>query len=134
MAMTTSTRGTKAEINVTPMIDILLVLLIIFMIVAPVTPRGLNALVPQPPSPIDKPVTRVLDIVVSVGRDGAVELNQEPVSLAELPGRFARVFQVRGDTVIFLRAERDLNFGAVAKVMDLAHQAGLDRVALMTTP
>ena len=133
MAMTSpSARGARAEINVTPMIDILLVLLIIFMIVAPVEPRGLRALVPQPPQPGPDTTPRPLDIVITVRHNGAVELNQELVTLSDLPGRLARIFQLRGDAVIFLRGEQDLTFGTVAHVIDVARAAGLTRIGLMT--
>jgi biopolymer transport protein TolR len=134
MAMTMcGTSRQKAEINVTPMIDVLLVLLIIFMLVAPISPKGLNALVPQPAPPDANPLPRPADVVITVARDGAIEINREAVEMSNLPARLARIFEVRGDIVIFLRGERELEFGSIARVMDIARGVGLDRVALMTS-
>jgi biopolymer transport protein ExbD len=126
MAMST---GSRAQINMTPLIDVLLVLLIIFMVVAPLKPIGLNVLVPQPAA-IDQKV-RMQDIVVSIRADGTVLLNQEPVAAAELPGRLSRIFRFRGDDVVFVRGASGLEFRQVAGVIDTARGAGLTRVALM---
>lgn len=134
MSMSMSgTGGQRAEINVTPMIDVLLVLLIIFMLVAPIEPVGLKALVPQPPPPDVSPLPRPTDIVITVARNGAVEINQETVEMGNLPARLARIFEVRGNSVIFLRGDGALDYGTIARVIDIARGAGLDRVGLMTT-
>jgi biopolymer transport protein TolR len=128
--MTMALARGKAEINMTPMIDVLLVLIIIFMVITPLTPTGLRALVPQPPSPgrDDRPQRR--DIVVTVGRD-QVRINGERVEYALLPGRLERIFQTRGDDVIFIAADKDMEFRSIAEVIDLANGAGLRRVALI---
>jgi biopolymer transport protein TolR len=128
MAMTT---GQKAQINITPMIDVLLVLIIIFMVITPLTPRGLRTLVPQPSPTVPAAAPRTSDIVITVGTDG-VRLNQEPVDFADLKERLSRLFQVAPDHVIFVRAEKSLEFRAVAEVIDIANGVGLNRVALMT--
>jgi biopolymer transport protein ExbD len=135
-AMAMSIGGTnrmKAEMNVTPMIDVLLVLLVIFMIVSPLKPRGLPTLVPQAGS-VDPPPRQSTELVLTVRSDGTLDLNQEAVEPANLPARLAQIFKYRGDRVIFVRGEGDLEFGPVAHVMDVARGAGMDRVALMTTP
>src|SRR5690242_1186542 len=107
--------GPKADINMTPMIDVLLVLIIIFMVITPLTPTGLRALVPQPPSPgrDDRPQRR--DIVLTVGRNHQVLINGERVEHALLPGRLERIFQTRGDDVIFIGADKDMEFRSIAE-------------------
>jgi len=122
----------KAQINMTPMIDILLVLIIIFMVITPLTPRGLEALLPQPAIPGREPPASAQDIVLTVRDDGTVYLNQEPVKLANLGERLSHLFQAAPDHAIFVRGGSDLEFRAVAEVIDIAHGAGLSRVALMT--
>jgi biopolymer transport protein ExbD len=133
MAMSLGSHGRhRADINMTPMIDVLLVLIIIFMVMTPTTPRGLNALLPQPPqaSPPYTPPSH--DIVVTVNGDGTVSLNQEPVLLAELSGRLVTLFRNHPNHVIFVRGQKGLEFQPVAEVIDIARGVGLDRVALMT--
>jgi biopolymer transport protein TolR len=121
----------KAQINMTPMIDILLVLIIIFMVITPLTPTGLRTLVPEPAptSRIDPPAQ---DIVITIRPDGTVRLNQEPVNVADLRQRLMRLVRTATDHVIFVRGEKGLEFRAVAEVIDIANGAGFDRVALMT--
>jgi biopolymer transport protein ExbD len=112
------------------MIDVLLVLIIIFMVLTPLSSTGLRTLVPQPPPPdqADRPQRR--DIVVTVGKDRLVMINGEPVDLSNLPERLARVFRVRGDDVIFVRGDKALEFRRIAEVIDIAQGSGFQRVAL----
>jgi biopolymer transport protein ExbD len=124
--------GQKAQINVTPMIDVLLVLIIIFMVITPLAPTGLKTLVPQPaqaeatqPAPSD-------DVVVSVGADRSIRLNQQPVELANLQSRLADLFKRAPSHVLFVRGDRSLEFRDIAAVIDVARGAGLERIALMT--
>ncbi len=133
MAMTMSgTYGMRAEMNVTPMIDVLLVLIVIFMLVCPLAPSGLPALVPQP-AQTETP-ERPGDLVLTVHADGTVQLNQEAFDLAGLQSRLAELFKLRGDSVIFVRGEGNLEFRQIAQVIDAARGAGMMRVALMTGP
>jgi biopolymer transport protein TolR len=131
MAVTGSPRD-KAEINMTPMIDVLLVLIIIFMVITPLTPSGLRTLLPQPAQPGREHRVRLTDIVVTVGKEGLVLVNGERVSLSGLPDRLKWIFQGRGDEVIFVRGDKELEFRQIAEVIDIAKGAGLQRVALMT--
>src|SRR5271157_1463721 len=131
MSMTVSNgKSARAEINMTPMIDVLLVLIIIFMLIAPVTPLGLRAQVPQPPAP--GPSEPAHEIVVTVRNDGTVLLNQEALDLARLEERLVRLYRKGPNAVLFIRGERQLQFGSIAGVIDLARGAGVDRIALMT--
>jgi len=129
MGMTTGGRS-QAEINMTPMIDVLLVLIIIFMVITPLTPAGLRTLVPQPPDAGEHGSST--DIVVTVERDGSIRLNAERIELLALHERLSRIYQARGDAVLFVRGDERLEFRQVAAVIDIAKGAGLQRVALMT--
>jgi len=102
------------------------------MLVSPLAPKGLPALVPQVGG--DPPPAPSTDLVLTVRSDGTLDLNQEAVERANLPARLAQIFKFRGDRVIFVRGEGNLEFGPVAQVMDIARGAGMTRVALMTTP
>jgi biopolymer transport protein ExbD len=126
-----STGGLRANINMTPMIDVLLVLIIIFMVITPTTSRGLNALVPQPESGAAA-ATPSGDIVVTVNGDSTVNINRETVQLADLPDRLQRLFANHPGHPLFVRGGKRLEFQQVAEVIDIARGVGLDRIALMT--
>ncbi len=128
--MAMSLGGRKAEMNVTPLIDVLLVLIIIFLLVTPTLSTGLKARVPQ--NPDEKSAPPIDDIVLSVLADGTVRLNEETVAVADLEERLKVVFKNAANHVIFVRGDKDLTFNYVAEVIDIAKGAGLDRVALMT--
>ena len=126
--------GPKADINMTPMIDVLLVLIIIFMVITPLTPKGLEALVPQPPPPNQKPNQSDQRTVVIVDRRQAQRARSTASRPTEdkLGDRLEEIFKTRAERVVFVKGDPDLDFQWVAKAIDIAHGAGIDKVGLMT--
>jgi len=133
MAFTTGGRGVKSDINMTPMIDVLLVLIIIFMVITPLTPHGLEALVPQPPPPNQKPnLADQRTVVIVINKDKSLEINNEPTTEDKLGSRLEEIFKTRAERVVFVKGDPDLEFAPVARAIDIAHGAGIDKVGLMT--
>ena len=126
-------KGPKADINMTPMIDVLLVMIIIFMVITPLTPHGLEALVPQPPPPNSKPnLSDQRTVVIVLEKDGSIKINQDPVQESNLQQRLEDIFKTRAERVVFVKGDPDLEFAPVARAIDIAHGAGIDKVGLMT--
>jgi len=121
-------RGIVSDMNVVPLIDILLVLLVIFMIIRGYS-VGQDALVPS----VEKVLGPPPDVVViQVLADGTLRINQEPVSFDSLGSRIEEIFKLRATRVAFIRGDEPVEFGVVAQVIDAMHTAGITSVGLLT--
>ncbi len=122
---------TAAIINVTPMIDILLVLLIVFMLL-PTKTVGLKSDVPALPTENQPAIPNPQHLVLRIQKDRSIDINSQPIILANLGERLRTLFAVRPDGVLFINGDRELEFEDVAAVLDVAHGAGVQRIAMLT--
>jgi biopolymer transport protein TolR len=134
MGMSVGTKGgAMAEMNIVPLIDILLVLLIIFMAISPTISMGLSAMVPQP-APPGAPDQAVMakTIVVQVFKDNKVMINEEASSWDGLQARLDQIFKQRAEKIAFVKGDDTVFFGEVARAIDIMRAAGIDKVGLLT--
>jgi biopolymer transport protein ExbD len=126
--------GALAEMNVVPLIDILLVLLIIFMVITPTTPKGLEALVPQPspPNQQQNQDIQAKTIVVQVMEGGKLKINQEDTTWDTLGPRLEDIFKQRAEKVAFVKGDESVIFSEVARAIDIMRRSGVDKVGLIT--
>ena len=128
--------GPVSDMNVTPMIDVLLVLIIIFMVIQTTTPKGLDALVPQPPKqntppPPDNDRTIVVQVIAG-GAAPTYKINDQAFAKNDIQSELTRIFSTRQEKVMFVRGDRDLNFSSVAEVIGMGHAADVTNIGLMT--
>jgi biopolymer transport protein TolR len=122
-----------ASPNIVPLIDILLVLIIIFMVITPLTPKGLDTLVPQPsPNQQNNVELENKTVVVQVAQNGKLKINNEDTTWDTLGNRMEQIFKDRAEKVAFVKGDNDVLFMDVARAIDIMHGAGIDKVGLIT--
>jgi len=125
--------GPRCDINMTPMIDILLVLLIIFMVITPLTPHGLEALAPEPPDKKNQPPPdQDRTVVIVIDKDKSMHINNEDTDIDKLGPRLEQIFKTRAERVVFVKGDPDLEYQVVARAIDVAKGAQMDKFGLMT--
>lgn len=120
-----------AEINVIPLVDVVLVLLVIFMVTAPMLYRGMDITLPTSSSNTIKPEARV---VLTIERDQKVFVDKDPVSVADLESKLKALKQDHADVSVYLRADRDVPYGTVIQVMDGVKRSGIEKLGMVTDP
>ena len=125
------TRSALAEINVIPLVDVVLVLLLIFMLTAPMMYRGIDVNLPKTAS---KPTAIEERLVLTITKERLLYLNERPLPLATLESRLRELIKDRTDKTIFVKADKDLAYGYVVETMDRIRRAGVERVGMVTEP
>ncbi len=131
MILESRQRRFLAEINVIPLVDVVLVLLIIFMVTAPMLYRGMDIKLPSSASNTIKPEIRA---VLSIEKDQRLYLDKDPVSVAQLEHKLRLLKEEHADVSLYLRADRDVPYGVVVQVMDGVKKAGIEKLGMVTEP
>jgi biopolymer transport protein TolR len=123
--------GVKSDINVTPLVDVMLVLLIIMMLVAPLLQQGVSVKLPAAANTVDKPDTQE-QTVVAIGRNKELYVNAKPVTEAELTTKVNELLENKKEKIVVIRADEEVEYGAVMGAMDQLRQAGVEDMGLIT--
>ena len=133
MAVGGSGGGVKSDINVTPLVDVMLVLLIIMMLVAPMLQKGVDVKLPQAANTTDKPETQG-QTVVGIQANKQIFLNSVPVRLSDLGNRVADLMSSQTEKVVLIKADEDVDYGTVMETMDNLRAAGIEDMGLIADP
>ena len=120
----------KADINVTPLVDVMLVLLIIMMLITPMLNQGVAVILPKASNTVDKPTTSN-NTVIAVSKDGTLYVNAKPVSEAEMASKVTEALESKKEKVVFINADQEALYSSVMAAMDQLHQAGVEDIALI---
>jgi biopolymer transport protein TolR len=123
--------GVKSDINVTPLVDVMLVLLIIMMLVAPMLQQGVSVKLPTAANTVDKPEVQG-QTVVAIGRDKSMYLNAKPVQEADMATRVNELLENAKEKIVLIKADEEVEYGAVMAAMDQLRQAGIEDIGLIT--
>ena len=123
--------GVKSDINVTPLVDVMLVLLIIMMLVAPMLQQGVSVKLPTAQNTVDKPEVQG-QTVIAIGRDKQFYLNAKPVQEGELATKVNEALENQREKIVLIKADEEVEYGAVMIAMDQLRQAGIEDIGLIT--
>jgi biopolymer transport protein TolR len=123
--------GVKADINVTPLVDVMLVLLIIMMLITPMLQQGVAMRLPQASHTLDKPTTQD-NTTLAVGKDGSMYVNAKQVTEADMASKVTEALESKKEKVVFIKADEEALYSSVMAAMDQLHQAGVEDIALIT--
>jgi biopolymer transport protein TolR len=123
--------GVKSDINVTPLVDVMLVLLIIMMLITPMLNQGVAMRLPQASNTQDKPTTQD-NTTVAVGKDGSMYVNSKQVTEADMAAKVTEALESKKEKVVFIKADEEALYSSVMTAMDQLHQAGVEDIALIT--
>src|SRR5712692_1599064 len=125
--------GLKADINVTPLVDVMLVLLIIMMLVAPLLQQGVAVKLPVATNTTDKPEIQD-QTVIAIVRDKSLYVNAKPVTEAQPPTRITEIIESKKEKIVLIKADEEVEYGAVMAAMDQLRQAGIEDIGLVVDP